>query len=162
MLATVDPANAGDAGQSRAFPSSCFRRNRWNDMVNVQSRFLTCPSEAAILATIPCRLNPRPAGTRGSSSISNHQTDLSIMAKLLNIAKTKDVPPGQAAAFTIEDQKIALFNVDGTYYAIGDTCTHRGGPLSEGDVQGVKVTCPWHGADFDLRTGAVLGPPAQT
>jgi nitrite reductase/ring-hydroxylating ferredoxin subunit len=85
-------------------------------------------------------------------SISNHQTDSSIMAKLLNIAKTKDVPLGQAAAFTIEGQKIALFNVEGTYYAIGDTCTHRGGPLSEGDVQGTKVTCPWHGADFDLKT----------
>ena len=47
------------------------------------------------------------------------------MAKLLKIAKTKDVPPGQAAAFTIEGQKVALFNVEGTYYAIGDTCTHR-------------------------------------
>src|SRR5260370_7094884 len=82
------------------------------------------------------------------------------MAKLLKIAKTKDVPPGEAAAFTIEGQKIALFNVEGTYYAIGDTCTHRGGPLSEGDVQGTKVTCPWHGADFDLKTGAVLGRPA--
>jgi nitrite reductase/ring-hydroxylating ferredoxin subunit len=57
--------------------------------------------------------------------------------------------------------KVALFNVEGTYYAIGDTCTHRGGPLSEGDVQGTKVTCPWHGAHFDLKTGAVLGPPAQ-
>jgi nitrite reductase/ring-hydroxylating ferredoxin subunit len=77
------------------------------------------------------------------------------------IAKTKDVLPGQAAAFAIEGQKIALFNVEGTYYATGDTCTHRGGPLSEGDVQGTRVTCPWHGADFDLKTGAVLGPPAQ-
>ena len=57
------------------------------------------------------------------------------MAKLLKIAKTKDVPPGQAAPFTIEGQKIALFNVEGTYYAIGDTCTHRGGPLSESDVR---------------------------
>ena len=83
------------------------------------------------------------------------------MAKLLKIAKTKDVPPGQAAAFTIEGQKIALFNVEGTYHVIGDTCTHRGGPLSEGDVQGTKVTCPWHGADFDLKTGTALGPPAR-
>ena len=83
------------------------------------------------------------------------------MAKLLKIAKTEDVVPGQAAAFTIEGQKIALFNVEGTYYAIGDTCTHRGGPLSEGDVRGTRITCPWHGADFDLKTGAVLGPPAQ-
>ena len=83
------------------------------------------------------------------------------MPKPFNIAKTNDVPPGEAAAFTIEGQKIALFNVEGTYYVIGDTCTHRGGPLSEGDVQGTTVTCPWHGAHFDLKTGAVLGPPAQ-
>ena len=83
------------------------------------------------------------------------------MAKLIKIAETKDLVPGQAVAFTLGGQRIALFNVDGTYYAIGDTCTHRGGPLSEGNVQGAKVTCPWHGADFDLKTGAALGPPAQ-
>jgi nitrite reductase/ring-hydroxylating ferredoxin subunit len=96
-----------------------------------------------------------------SSGVLNHQTDSSIIAKLLKIAKTEDVRPGQAAAFKIEAQRIALFNVEGTYYAIGDTCTHRGGPLSEGDVQGAKVACPWHGANFDLKTGAVLEPPAQ-
>ena len=83
------------------------------------------------------------------------------MAKLIKIADTTDLAPGQATAFTVEGQRIALFNVEGTYYAIDDTCTHRGGPLSEGDVQGTKVTCPWHGADFDLKTGTVLGPPAQ-
>ena len=83
------------------------------------------------------------------------------MAQLIKIAEAKDMLPGQAAAFTVEGQRIALFNVDGTFYAIGGTCTHRGGPLSEGDVQGTKVTCPWHGADFDLKTGAAVGPPAQ-
>jgi nitrite reductase/ring-hydroxylating ferredoxin subunit len=83
------------------------------------------------------------------------------MAKLIKKAAANDVPPGQAATFTVEGHKIALFNVEGTFYAIGDTYTHRGGPLSEGDVQGTKVTCPWHGADFDLKTGATLGPPAQ-
>ena len=83
------------------------------------------------------------------------------MAKLIKIAAINDVPLGQAAAFTVESQRIALFNVEGTYYAIGDTCTHRAGPLSEGAVQGTKVACPWHGAEFDLKTGAALGPPAQ-
>ena len=83
------------------------------------------------------------------------------MATLIKIAETTALAPGQAAAFTVEGQKIALFNVEGTYYAIGDTCTHRGGPLSEGEVQGTKVTCPWHGANFDLKTGTVLGLPAQ-
>ena len=83
------------------------------------------------------------------------------MTKLIKIATASDVPPGQGAAFTVEGQRIALFNVEGAYYAIGDSCTHRGGALSEGDVQGTKVTCPLHGADFDLKTGAALEPPAQ-
>jgi nitrite reductase/ring-hydroxylating ferredoxin subunit len=82
------------------------------------------------------------------------------MAKLIKIAETKDLPPGQAAAFDLEGQRIALFNVEGTFYAIGDTCTHRGGPLSEGSVSGTTVTCPWHGAQFDLKTAAVMRPPA--
>ena len=56
--------------------------------------------------------------------------------------------------------KIALFKVDGDYYAIDDPCTHQGGPLSEGDLAGKEVTCPWHGAIFDVTTGEVLGPPA--
>ena len=83
------------------------------------------------------------------------------MAKLVKIAETKDLTPGQAATFDVEGQKIALFNVEGTFYAVGDTCTHRGGRLSEGSVAGTTVTCPWHGADFDLKTGAVMRPPAR-
>jgi len=79
------------------------------------------------------------------------------MPKLIKITEKKDLTPGQAAAFDLEGQRIALFNVEGTYYAIGDSCTHRGGPLSEGDVQGTKVTCPWHGADFDLKTAPSWG-----
>ena len=55
---------------------------------------------------------------------------------------------------------IALFNIGGSYYAIDDTCTHRGGPLSEGAVRGTTVTCPWHGAQYDLKTGGVLTRPA--
>ena len=82
------------------------------------------------------------------------------MANLIKIGEVKDVPMGQAAAFTVEGQSIAVFNVEGTYYAIANTCTHDGGPLSEGEVQGTKVICPWHGAEFDLKTGAVLAPPA--
>ena len=82
------------------------------------------------------------------------------MANLIKIAELKDVPPGQAAAFDLEGHRIALFDVEGTFYAIGDTCPHRGGPLSEGSVAGTTVTCPWHRADFDLKTGAVMRPPA--
>ena len=82
------------------------------------------------------------------------------MSEMLKVAETKDVPPGTAIAVEVSGQKVALFNTDGTYYAIDDTCTHAGGPLSEGDVNGTEVTCPWHGATFDVASGGVLGPPA--
>jgi len=55
---------------------------------------------------------------------------------------------------------IAIFKVGEAFYAIENTCTHRGGPLAEGTLDGAVVTCPWHGAQFDVKTGAVLGPPA--
>lgn len=82
------------------------------------------------------------------------------MAELVTVAKTSEVGAGQAKAVDVKGQTIALFNVGGTFYAIEDTCTHVGGPLSEGEVQGTAVTCPWHGAQFDVTSGKVLGPPA--
>ena len=84
------------------------------------------------------------------------------MGTFKKVAETKDVGPGSAIAVDVDGERIAIFNVDGTYHAIGDTCTHVGGPLSEGDVDGTTVTCPWHGAQFDVATGKVLGAPAGT
>ena len=84
------------------------------------------------------------------------------MAAFVKVAKTEDVAPGQGKMVEVSGKKIALFKVEGTYYAIDDTCTHQGGPLSEGELSGKKVTCPWHGAVFDVTTGEVLGPPAPT
>ncbi|MBI3696401.1 MAG: non-heme iron oxygenase ferredoxin subunit [Acidobacteria bacterium] len=57
-------------------------------------------------------------------------------------------------------RSIAVFNLGGSYYAIENTCPHRGGPLSQGMVAEDVVICPWHGARFDIKTGSVLGPPA--
>lgn len=82
------------------------------------------------------------------------------MAELVTVAKTSELGPGQAKAVQVKDRTVALFNVGGTYYAIDDTCTHAGGPLSEGSVGGTAVTCPWHGAQFDLPSGKALTPPA--
>lgn len=82
------------------------------------------------------------------------------MAELVTVAKTSEIGAGQAKAVDVKGQTIALFNVGGKFYAIEDTCTHVGGPLSEGEVQGTAVTCPWHGAQFDVTSGKVLGPPA--
>ena len=83
------------------------------------------------------------------------------MGELRKVAETKDLPPGGALAVDVEGLRLALFNIDGTYYAIEDTCPHSGGPLSEGDVEGTQVTCPWHGACFNLTDGSVLSPPAD-
>lgn len=57
-------------------------------------------------------------------------------------------------------QSMAIFNVGGSYYAIENTCPHRGGPLAEGVMAGDEVICPWHGSRFNVKTGAVLTPPA--
>ena len=83
------------------------------------------------------------------------------MARFVKVATTDQLEDQQAKLVEVEGQKIALLRVDGTFYALSDTCTHRGGPLSEGTVEGAEVTCPWHGAKFDIRTGAVLGAPAR-
>ena len=82
------------------------------------------------------------------------------MPEFVKVAKTSDIAPGDAKAVDVGARRIAIFNIEGTYHAIDDTCTHRGGPLSEGIVEGTDVTCPWHGAVFDVTTGRVLGAPA--
>jgi nitrite reductase/ring-hydroxylating ferredoxin subunit len=77
-------------------------------------------------------------------------------------ATVQDVPPGTARQVSLGERTVALFNVNGTFYALDDTCPHRGGPLSEGELSGMEVTCPWHGARFDVTSGAHLGPPARS
>ena len=82
------------------------------------------------------------------------------MAAYVNVARAADLPPGQAMAVTVADKCLALFCVDGTVFAIDDTCTHQGGPLSEGELKDGIVTCPWHGAQFNVKDGQVLASPA--
>jgi nitrite reductase/ring-hydroxylating ferredoxin subunit len=82
------------------------------------------------------------------------------MPQFIKVATTDELEDQQAKLVEVEGQKIALFRVGEAFYALSDTCTHRGGPLSEGTVEGAEVTCPWHGARFAIKTGAVLGPPA--
>ena len=83
------------------------------------------------------------------------------MAEFLKVAKTDEIAPGQARRVEVQGKRLALFNVDGNIYALDDTCTHKGGSLSEGAIAGEEVTCPWHKAKFNIRTGEVLGPPAH-
>src|SRR5215470_14688044 len=82
------------------------------------------------------------------------------MAQFIRVASAADVAPGEAKCVEVAGKKIALFNLEGSFFAIDDTCTHRGGLLCEGEVAGEEVTCPWHGAVYNIKTGAVLKPPA--
>ena len=83
------------------------------------------------------------------------------MSEFIRVASVSDVPVGGRKLIEVEDVRLALFNLDGTFYAIEDVCTHDGGPLVEGEiVNGCEVICPRHGARFDIRTGAALSFPA--
>ena len=73
---------------------------------------------------------------------------------------TSEIPVGNIVGVEIRGTAIAVANVDGAFYAFDDTCTHEQCSLAEGDLVGTTVTCMCHGAEFDVRTGAVLAPPA--
>ena len=82
------------------------------------------------------------------------------MGEMIKVATLSDVPPGTSRQAHAGGRPVAVFNVAGTIYAIGGTCTHQGGPLGDGELDGTIVTCPWHDAQFDVTTGQVVGPPA--
>jgi glycine betaine catabolism B len=79
----------------------------------------------------------------------------------VKVAKTKDVQVSQMMVVEVNDERICLANVNGKYYAIGNVCTHMGGPLAEGKLEDYIVQCPWHGSRFDIRSGKVVRPPAM-
>lgn len=82
------------------------------------------------------------------------------MAEWVNVAPVEELPPGTFRTVDVDGAQIAVFNVDGEYYAIEDLCTHDGGILTGGTVEGCEVVCPRHGAHFSLKSGAALSPPA--
>jgi 3-phenylpropionate/trans-cinnamate dioxygenase ferredoxin component len=82
------------------------------------------------------------------------------MSIWVNVAPADSFLPGSHHTVDIDGTEIAVFNVDGDYYAIEDVCTHDGGILTGGEVMGDEVICPRHGARFSIKTGEVLGPPA--
>jgi nitrite reductase/ring-hydroxylating ferredoxin subunit len=79
----------------------------------------------------------------------------------VKVADTKDIQLSQMKEVEANGEKICLANVEGKYYAIGNVCTHLGGPLAQGKLEAYEVECPWHGSRFDIRTGKVARPPAM-
>lgn len=78
----------------------------------------------------------------------------------IDVAAVADFPPGSRRTLDAAGTPIAVFNVDGAYYAIEDLCTHEAETLSGGRLEGCEIVCPRHQARFSLRTGAALCPPA--
>ncbi len=78
----------------------------------------------------------------------------------LRAAKKDEIPAGAIREFQVDGKTIALANVDGKFYAIDNTCLHRGGPLGQGELEGNVVTCPWHGWQYDVSSGKTTMNPA--
>ena len=82
------------------------------------------------------------------------------MSGFVSVAEVRDIPPGTGRTVEINGVWIALFNVDGTFYAIDNTCPHAGGPLGEGTLCGCVVECPWHGWKINVVSGQRVGNPS--
>ncbi len=82
------------------------------------------------------------------------------MAEFVKVANLSDLGPGSSMTVEANGKAVALFNVDGTVYALDNTCLHRGGPLGEGFLEGDVVACPWHMWEYNVRTGEKVGDPS--
>jgi len=82
------------------------------------------------------------------------------MGEFVKAASVSEIAPGTCRLVVLKGKEIVLFNIGGEFFALDNLCTHEEGPLCEGEIEGYAVTCPWHGAKFDIRTGEVLQDPA--
>ena len=82
------------------------------------------------------------------------------MGQVTKVAKAAEIPVGSSKVVEAGGKTIAVFNCEGRFYAIENTCKHRGGPLGEGRVAGKTVSCPWHGWEYDVTSGECTADPA--
>ncbi|HSH41302.1 MAG TPA: non-heme iron oxygenase ferredoxin subunit [Arenicellales bacterium] len=82
------------------------------------------------------------------------------MSDWIDVAPEQEFKPGERRIVDVDDVEVAVFNVGGIFHAIEDVCTHDGGELASGELRGEVIECPRHGAQFSVRTGEVLAPPA--
>ena len=78
------------------------------------------------------------------------------MPSYVKVATVSQIAPGTGMVANVNDKEVAVFNVDGTFYAIDNICKHRGGPLGEGELEGDTVTCPWHAWQYNVKNGNCL------
>ena len=84
------------------------------------------------------------------------------MASFIKVATVADIPTDSGKTVEAAGRQIALFNAGGKFFAIDNTCKHRGGPLAEGELDGTTVACPWHGWEYDFSTGCNVDDPSMT
>ena len=82
-----------------------------------------------------------------------------LMVTFVRVASARDLPPGEGRVVVVQGHPVALFNVEGRFFAVSNVCLHRGGPIGEGMLDDAVVTCPNHGWEYDVRTGANLANP---
>jgi len=83
------------------------------------------------------------------------------MTDFIKVAQSDELEDGELMAVEVDGEPVCLAKVDGCIYAFTDNCTHISGPLNEGELDGEVLTCPWHGAQFNVKTGKVLRGPAR-
>jgi nitrite reductase/ring-hydroxylating ferredoxin subunit len=82
------------------------------------------------------------------------------MPKFVEVAKKSEIPENGAIGVEVQGKRLALVNISGHIYALDDDCPHEGGPLSEGQIVGEEIECPWHSSHFNIKTGRVTMDPA--
>ena len=83
------------------------------------------------------------------------------MPELVTVGKASDFPPGTVKGVVAKGTKVLVANIDGKFFSINSVCTHLGGPLEKGPLNGDVITCPWHGSKFDVKNGTVVSGPAS-
>jgi nitrite reductase (NADH) small subunit len=83
------------------------------------------------------------------------------MSEYVTVAKSEELGPGQSLVAEVNGNEVAVFNVDGTFYAIDNMCAHQGGPLGEGLLEGETVICPWHSWKYNVKTGICSTNPSR-
>jgi NAD(P)H-dependent nitrite reductase small subunit len=83
------------------------------------------------------------------------------MGDFVTVADVKDIGPGEGRVVEIDGNEVALFNLNGTFYAIDNMCVHQGGPLGEGILEGESVICPWHSWRYNVKTGVCSTNPSM-
>lgn len=83
------------------------------------------------------------------------------MARFVEVAKKSQIPENGVIGVEVEGKTLALVNLGGMIYALDDSCPHEAGPLSDGQIEGEEIVCPWHASHFDIKTGRVTMDPAM-